>query len=112
MLEEAGLGKRYWGEAVSIAIYLKNRSPTSALNNKIPEEIWPGKRIDLSHLRVFGSKAYAHIRDVKRNKLDAKSKALIMVGYCEYRKGYLLVDPQNPGKIIKSRDVIFFEGLS
>ena len=69
MLEEEGLSKRYWGEAVSTAIYLKNRSPTSTLKRLV------GKRTNLSHLRVFRSKAYAHIRDVKRRKLDAKSKA-------------------------------------
>lgn len=61
ILQESCLNKRYWGEAVMTAIYLKNRSPTSALSDKIPECEWTGSYIDLSHLRVFGCVAYSHI---------------------------------------------------
>jgi transposase InsO family protein len=28
MLDDAGISKKYWGFAVSVAIYLKNRTPT------------------------------------------------------------------------------------
>ncbi|CAH2097396.1 unnamed protein product [Euphydryas editha] len=34
------------------AIYLKNRSPTTALAGRIPEEVWTGSHVDLSHLQV------------------------------------------------------------
>lgn len=42
MLFDAYLCKSYWGEAVNTAVYVVNRSPSSALNGKIPEEQWVG----------------------------------------------------------------------
>lgn len=109
MLQDSGLGIRYWGEAVSTAIYLKNRSPTVAVVDATPEEIWSNFKVDLSNLRVFGCTAYAHIPHELRKKLDPKSKKYIMVGYCEHTKGYRLVDPEQPGKVVKARNVIFIE---
>lgn len=112
LLEDSGLGRRYWGEAVTTAIYLKNRSPTVAVSGATPEEIWTGAKVDVSDLRVFGCKAYAHIPKECRKKLDSKSQEYIMVGYCEHTKGYRLADPSEPGKVIKARSVIFIEDSS
>lgn len=109
MLREAQLPKEYWGEAVSTAIYLKNRSPTAALIGKVPEEVWTGSKVDLRHLRVFGCLAMTLIPDVKRDKLDSKSRCCIFVGYGEHTKGYRLIDPSKPKQIIISRNVKFFE---
>lgn len=109
MLQESGLGKQYWGEAVSTAIYLKNRSPTAALPGKTPEEVWSNCKVDLSHLRVFGCKALSLIPANKRDKFDAKSKHCILVGYAAHSKGYRLIDPSNPKQIIVSRNVVFIE---
>lgn len=109
MLYEAHLPKEYWAEAVSTAIYLKNRSPTAALVGNIPEEVWTGHKVDLRHLRVFGCLAMTLIPDVKRDKLDSKSKCCIFVGYGEHTKGYRLIDPSRPKQIIISRNVEFFE---
>lgn len=46
---------------------------------------------------------------MKRHKLDAKPKEYLFMGYCVCSKGYRLVDPNNPRKIIKSRNVKFIE---
>ncbi|KAH9668968.1 hypothetical protein KPL70_021600 [Citrus sinensis] len=54
----------FWAKAVTTAAYLINRSPSSALDFKTPPEIWSGKPLDLSNLRIFGCPAYAHIKDV------------------------------------------------
>lgn len=109
LLQGSGLGKEYWGEAVSTAIYLYNRSPSSALCGQIPEEVWTGRTVSLGHLRVFGCVAYALVPSVKRQKLDAKSKKYIFVGYSETSKGYRLMDPQNPKKVVIARNVEFLE---
>lgn len=53
MLNFANLGKQFWGEALSIAVYLINRSPSTALDLKIPEEIWSTRPVDYSNLRIF-----------------------------------------------------------
>jgi transposase InsO family protein len=39
MLQGAGLGQLYWGQAVMTAIHLKNHSPTTAVKSATPEEI-------------------------------------------------------------------------
>ena len=64
MLAHAGLPDSYWAEAVATAAYLRNRMPTTALHQKVtPYELWYGRKPNLSHLRVFGCMAYAHIPD-------------------------------------------------
>lgn len=108
MLSDAGLEKRFLAEAVSTAVYLKNRAPTVAVKGKTPLEAWSGKKPNLSHLRVFGSKAFAHVPKEKRRKLDPKSIQCIMLGYCEESKGYRLWDGKNK-RLLKSRDVVFQE---
>jgi len=53
MLTGSGLGQEFWAEAVDTACYLVNRSPSSALEDKTPQEEWTGKKPSLSHLRVL-----------------------------------------------------------
>jgi hypothetical protein len=107
MLQETSLKPSYWAEAVNTAVYLINRSPTKALKGMVPEEAWTGRTVSLRHLRVFESRAFAHIPKEKRKKWDPKSKETIMVGYCEYSKAYRLIDPRNPPKVQRERNVRF-----
>ena len=74
MLSGAGLGQEFWVDAVETACYQVNRSPSSALEDKTPQEVWTSKKPSLSHLRVFGCDAYVHIPKEKRTKLDSKSE--------------------------------------
>jgi len=53
MLSNSGLEKNFWVEAVRTACYLINRSPTIALDGGIPEEVWTGKKLNYSHLKIF-----------------------------------------------------------
>ena len=54
---------------------MRNRLPTTALKEgETPYERWYGRIPDVSHFRVFGCMAYAHVPDYERRKLDAKSK--------------------------------------
>ena len=105
---QSGLPKQFWAETVNTAAYLINRGPSVPLEHKIPEEVWRGKEIKLSHLRVFGCVAYVLISDQGRNKLDPKSKKCTFIGYGEDEFGYHLWDDENK-KMIRSRDVIFNE---
>lgn len=107
MLFDAKLPTKFWGEAVVTAAYLVNRIPRRECN-KSPEELWSGKKPDLSNLRIFGCKAMIHIPSVKRNKFDPTSKTCTFIGYCTTTKGYRFYDQQS-NKICISRDVKFFE---
>lgn len=110
LLCEANLSKKFWAEAVRTVVYLKNRSPTKAVLNKVPEELWSGKKVNLSHLKIFGCLAFALKPKQKRKKLDMKTEALIFIGYTDLTKGYRLMHPQT-GKITVARDVKFLENV-
>ncbi|KAE8683538.1 hypothetical protein F3Y22_tig00111200pilonHSYRG00002 [Hibiscus syriacus] len=77
----AGLPKFLWAEAINTAAYLINRRPSVPLDDRIPEEVWSKKEINLSHLRVFGYISYVHIDSAERSKLDTKSNKCAFVGY-------------------------------
>ena len=69
MMQFKGLSKKYWVEAVHTAIYLRNRSPTLALDGKTPYEAWYGFKPKVNHFRGFGSTCYALVPKEKRTKL-------------------------------------------
>ncbi|WVY90763.1 hypothetical protein V8G54_036277 [Vigna mungo] len=92
-----------WGEAVSTAAYLLNRSPTKALSSCTPEEAWSGVKPTAHHLRIFGSVCYKHVPDDRRRKLDDKSETLILVGF-HPTGAYRLYDAAKK-QIVISRDV-------
>ncbi|KAK2997449.1 hypothetical protein RJ639_025454 [Escallonia herrerae] len=104
----ADLPKSFWAEAVNTACYLINRSPSSAINHRVPEEVWSGKQVNFSAMKFFGCPAYVHLHNEERSKLDPKSKECIFLGYEEGVKGYRLWDPVAKKKVI-SRDVVFNE---
>ena len=80
MLSGAGLGQELWALAVDTACYLKNRSPTSALVDKTPYEVWSGQKPSVAHLRVFGCEAFMHVPKEKRSKLDNKAENASLLG--------------------------------
>lgn len=82
-----------------------NKCPSSSIGGDTPDFRWYGEHGSYSHLRVFGCKAYAHLR---QSKLDARAQRRVMLGYQQGVKGYRCVEPGNH-KIIISRDVVFSE---
>ena len=82
-----------------------NRSPHSALDFKVLEEIWLGNPVDYSNLRIFGCPAYAHINS---GKLAPRAIECIFLCYAFESKGYRLWCSESKSqKLILSRDVIF-----
>src|SRR3984957_14053646 len=93
MMQGAHLDYSYWGEAVMTAVYLRNRSPSRSVQRMTPYEAWTGEKPSLSHLKVFGCRAFAHIPDEKRTKLEPKAIECVFVGYSLTSKAYRLYDP-------------------
>lgn len=87
---------------------LINLSPSAPLNGDVPNRFWTCKDVSYNHLKVFGCKAFVHVPKDERSKLDSKSKECIFLGYGNEEFGYRLWDPVEK-KIIRSRDVVFFE---
>ena len=83
-----GLPKLFWAEAVNIAAHLINRGPSTPLNFKLSDEVWSGRKVNLSYLKVFDCVSYMHIDFIARTKLDTKSKKCFVVGYGDSELGY------------------------
>jgi hypothetical protein len=107
IIAEAKLDKRLWMEIADSVVYLKNRSPTSAVETT-PYEAWYGRKPDLSHLRILGSTVYVHVPKEKRTKLDTHSHKGILIGYGGTNQ-YKVWDLTR-NDVVVSRDVVFIEG--
>ena len=88
MLKLVKLSKSFGGEAVNIAVYLINRSPSVPLDFDIPQRVWTGKDVSYSHLKVFGYKALMHVPKKQRSNLDDKATLCIFIGYGDEEFGY------------------------
>ncbi|KAH9310278.1 hypothetical protein KI387_044223 [Taxus chinensis] len=108
MLKAKHLPNEYWAETVACVVYILNRCPTKIVKDKVPQKAWSGKKRSVSHLRIFGCVAYAHIPNERRKKLDDKGERCIFVGYSEQSKAYKLYNPITKNSIIR-RDVQFIE---
>ena len=108
MLADSKLPHQFWAEALATMVYLRNRSPTRALEGITPYEAWNGSKPSVDSLRVFGCSAYAHVPKAERRKLDPKTRKCVLLGYGTVQKGYRLYD-LHQRKVIHSRDVVFDE---
>jgi transposase InsO family protein len=111
MMKDKGLPNIFWAEAVYTAVYILNRCPTRAVQDKTPIEIWCGKKPSAKHLRVFGSICYIHVPKQKRHKLEDKTTKGIFLGYSTQSKGYRIYNLQTK-KLDVSRDVEVDENAS
>lgn len=108
LLSESGLPKELWAEAAATAFHLINKSPSSAIGNKIPDEVWYKRRgLDYSYLKRFGCVVYVHTDD---GKLNPRTKKCIFIGYPIGVKGYMIWILEEKRCII-SRNVVFREEI-
>ena len=66
---------------VSTVAYLINRGPSVPMEFRLPEEVWNGKEVKLSHLKVFCCVSLVHLDFDACSKLDTKSKICFFIGY-------------------------------
>lgn len=78
MLFNIKLRKKFWDETIFTSCYLMNRSPSTAIECKMPMEVWSDTPIDYSSLKVFGYLDYAHVNE---GKLKSKAKKCFFLGY-------------------------------
>lgn len=109
LLFDAELPTQYWAEASNMAVYLINRS-VCASHGKPPDEVFFGKKVDVSNLRIFGSPVMVHVPAQKRRKWDEKSVKMFFVGYDANTKGVRCIDGKTQ-KVTISRDIIFHEKI-
>ena len=104
MLADSKLPHTFWAEALSTCAYLRNCSPTRALEGITSYEAWSGIKPDVSLLQIFGCSAYVHVPKVEWNKLDFKTRKCVLLGYGTSQKGYHLYDVERMN-VVHSRDV-------
>ena len=81
-------------------------SPHRALGNKTPEEMFTGKKPEVSHFHIFGFLNFSHVPSKKRTKLDPTTERGIFVGYDENLKAFCIYHP-TLRKVFVRREVIF-----
>ena len=70
--------------------------------------MYHGRKPDISHLRVFGARAFAHVPLEMQTKLGVKSRECLFMGYPPGQKGYCVCDLET-GTFFTSTAVIFDE---
>lgn len=105
MLLSSGLPRTFWGEALTTAAYIINKTSSSAIMFKAPDEIWFDKPVSYGYLKPFGCLAFAHKRG---DELEPRADRCVLLGYPNNTKGYRLWN-MNTKKVTVSRDVVFME---
>ena len=99
LLQPSRLPKEFWSDAISTAVHLINRTPSSPVGSKIPEELWTGKVVDVSYLRTFGSLVYTR----KDRNARQGDQNYVLVGYAGGTKSYRLWCPRTQKILIRRR---------
>ena len=79
MLHDSNLPKFLWAEAVSHAVYLRNRTWTRAIGYSTPYELLNGQKPDIGGLQPWGCRVRVH--DTGGTKLDGRSKVGRWLGF-------------------------------
>jgi hypothetical protein len=91
MMQHANCLSRYWGLAMSTAVYLQNILPTPAASGGcggVPYTLLYGFYVDISYRKVFDCFAYLRPKDRYVEKLSPKALHYMLIGYCGDGPGY------------------------
>ena len=68
MIHDQDLPRCLWAEATMATVYVQNQLSHSVLGIKTPEEMFTGKKPEVSHLKIFDCLVFIHIP--KEDKQD------------------------------------------
>ena len=88
MLNDSGIEKYFWAEAVNTACYIINRVSIRKILSKTPYELWKGRKPTLAYFHIFGCDCYILNNKDNLGKFDSKSDKSIFVGYSTSSKAY------------------------
>ena len=69
MIHDQNLPMCLWAEAAMAVVHVQNRLSHSALGLKTLEEMFTGKKTEVSHLKIFGRPVFIHIPKEKRKQV-------------------------------------------
>ena len=73
MLRDSSLPPRFWAEAMTTFMYLRNRTPTTANEGKTPYELFYKIKPDISPIRTFGCVVKVVLPSELLGKLDDRA---------------------------------------
>jgi len=117
MLFASKLPNKLWPEAMSTALFIKNRIPHSSIpSNTTPYEMWYGIKPNLANLRSFGCSAHAHVPEERHKrygegKMEMRSTRQYFVAYDDKAASIFKVWNPSDDTIFRVRTVIFNETL-
>ena len=89
MLNENGLPKYFWAEAVNTTCYVVNMAHIRSILKRASYELWKGRLPNISYFHAFGCKYFVHNNGKESlGKFDAKSNECIFLGYSSISKAY------------------------
>ena len=108
LLLQSSVPSKLWVEALSTAVYLINRLPSSVLNFETSYFRLYHRHPRYLDMHTFGCVCFVHLSLHERHKLSARLVRCAFMGYNPSHKGYVCYDPcSNRFRI--SRLVVFFE---
>jgi len=109
LLNSAKLPSKLWNSTILCAAYLYNLNSHQSINNKIPNELFFHRVLDISHLKIFGCKAFFY-NNHKFNKFNNNTKPGIFLGYASDSLGYKIFNTFT-NSIVTSRHTWFMEDI-
>ena len=82
-------------EACNTALFVQNCFPHWILGMSTPKEDFTGKKLDVSHFKIFGSFVYVHVTKNTRKNLESRIEIGIFLGYNETPHKYRVYFPNN-----------------
>jgi hypothetical protein len=94
MIHDYFLPMHLWEETSSTIVYVQKIIPDKILGNKTPEEVFSRKKLEVSHLSIFGYLVSIHVPKENIMKLEPSGKKGTFVGYSETSKAYRIYIPR------------------
>jgi len=108
LLLQASVPPRFWVEALSTAVFLINRLPSTVIDLDSPFFRLFKIQPNYNDLHTFGCVCFVHLPPFERHKLGAQSVQCAFMGYSHSHKGFVCYDVTNHRFRI-SRNVTFFD---
>ena len=105
MISYSTLPISFWGYAQKIAMHILNLVPSKSVPNT-PKELWSRHKSSMKYLHIWGCPA--HVLKGKSDKLEAKTKVCIFLGYSMETKGYLFYNHKD-NKVFVNTNAKFLE---
>ena len=93
LLRWAQMSLEFWDYSIKYANSLYNITPHKGIKNKIPNEIFYNKKVDIKYIKVFGCTAYYKDFSQNRVKVDTKGVKGVFLGINNESHCYIIMNP-------------------